>query len=162
MTVLEERIARMSPEKQAEFKAGLERAKRIGSLSSSDLRAFMWKETQKRMGVTYDEFDAEVAAVVLREETFRLMTMDTAKAVLSESDVRQIMAKRYPGFNHYHMVGIIHDSLVRLYGKGVLFAAYGGFSNNPNHSSYPELTEIYDARLSELAQMEADARHISI
>lgn len=159
----EERIARMSPEKRAEFEAKLARAHWVSSLKRDDLRALMWKETQDKLGVTYDVFDDEIAALVLREETYRLMTMDARQAILAERDVRYALGERYgfdgfTRFNHASKVHIVHDSLVRLYGRGILFAAYDAFSNSPSHPKDVDLMKAYDERLYELAQMEANAR----
>ena len=163
----EDRLARMSPERRAEFEAKLARAHWVGSLNRDDLRALMWKETQEKLGVTYDEFDAEIAALVLREETYRLMSMGARQAILAERDVRHALGERYgfdgfTRFNHATKVHIVHDSLVRLYGRGILFAAYDAFSNNPNHHKDFDLLKAYDDRLNELAQMEANARLLPV
>lgn len=162
-----ERIARMSPQQRAEFEAKLARAHWINSLPRNELRALMWKETQQKLGVTYDEFDDEIAALVLREETYRLMTMDAKQAILAERDVRFALGERYgfdgfTRFNHFTKVGIVHDSLVRLYGRGILHPAYDAFSNNPNHPKDVDLLKAYDARLFELATLEADSRLLPV
>lgn len=162
MLTTEQRIARMSPEKQEHFRKALAQSQWVASLNRDDLRAYKWAETQRKLGMTYDEFDNMIAAIVLREETFRMMTMDAQQAILSPRHIRAVLGFRYCGFNHWTLVGVVNDSLVRLYGRGVLFAAYDSFSNNPNHPSDPELTRSYDLRLAELRKMEADSGHLSV
>lgn len=159
----EDRLARMTPEKQEHFRKALAHSQWVGSLNRDDLRAYKWVENQRKLGMTYDEFDDMIAAIVLREETFRLMTMEPKRAILAERDVRAVLGHRYCGFNHWSLVSIVHDSLVRLYSRGVLFPAYGCFSCNPNHDSDDnDLKEFYDFRFAELQKMEADAGHLPV
>lgn len=159
----EDRLARMTPEKQEHFRKSLAHAQWVSALDRDQRRAYMWLDTQRKLGMTYAEFDDMIAAIVLREETFRLMTMESKRAILAERDVRAVLGHRYCGFNHWTLVSIVHDSLVRLYSRGVLFPAYGCFSCNPNHDSDDnDLKEFYDFRFAELQKMEADAGHLPV
>ena len=101
MLTTEQRIARMSPEKQEFFRKALARSLWVGSLSRDELRAYNWAENQRKLGMTYDEFDDMIAAIVLREETFRMMTMDAKSAILSARHVRAALGFSYCGFNHW-------------------------------------------------------------
>ena len=152
----------MSPEKQEHFRKAMAHSLWVGSLNRDDLRAYKWADTQRKLGMSYDEFDDMIAAIVLREETFRMMTMDAKSAILSARHIRAVLGFDYGGFNHWTLVGIVNDSLVRLYGRGVLFAAYDSFSNNPNHPYDDDLKRSYDLRLAELRKMEADSGHLPV
>lgn len=159
----EDRIARMSPEKQEHFRQALAHAQWVSKLDRDQRRAYIWRDNQRKLGMSYGEFDDMISAIVLREETYRLMTMEPKRAILAERDVRAVLGHRYCGFNHWSLVELVHDSLVRLYGRGVLFPAYGSFSCNPNHETDDnDLKEFYDARLGELKKMEADSGHLPV
>ncbi len=159
----DERLARMSPERQEHFRKALAHAQWVSSLDRDQRRAFIWLDNQRKLGMTYDEFDDMIAAIVLREETYRLMTMEPKRAILAERDVRAVLGVGYCGFNHWSLVSLVHDGLVRLYSRGVLFPAYGSFSCNPNHDSDDnDLKEFYDLRFAELKKMEADSGHLPV
>lgn len=153
-----ERIARMSPEKRAEFETALAKAQWMSKLSRCQIKAYMWYDGQRKLGCTYDDFDERVATWALREETFRMFDEHRDHRIRA-MDVKSHFEDQHRGINHHAMIAFVQDSLCRLVARGVMFPAGGrSFTHNSSTPADDEWIATVKEHIQGLEAIEQDAR----